>query len=109
MVDPTPPRAPEEAGSEPTPRAPEVGDVIDGRYVLREVLGEGGMGTVFAASPIAKRDGPGDLAIKIIRRDIAEDETASARFAREAMVSGQLDNRHIVRALACGELPGGGA
>jgi len=47
---------------------PQPGDVIDGRYVVREPIGEGGMGSVFLASqPALERM----VAIKFLHPELA--------------------------------------
>ena len=52
-----------------------------GSYVVREVLGQGGMGTVYLAehAVIGKK-----VAIKVLKRDLAGHDTLVARFINEA-------------------------
>ena len=57
---------------------PGSGDVIGGRFELREVIGEGGMGVVHGAWD---REGERDVAIKVLRATGDADE--QARFDRE--------------------------
>jgi serine/threonine protein kinase len=83
-----------------------VGRVVADRYRVLEVLGQGGMGAVFVAEHLALRK---QVALKIIRAEIADDEQLAARFAREAMATGQLDHPHVASAMDFGHLPEGGA
>jgi serine/threonine protein kinase len=83
-----------------------IGKVIDGRYRVLELLGEGGMGAVFVAENLNLRK---QVALKVIRGEFAEIPEIAARFAREAMATATVDHPHIVRALDYGALDGGGA
>jgi predicted Ser/Thr protein kinase len=53
-----------------------------GEYELLGRLGEGGQGVVY----LARRDGA-DVAIKLLRAELTQDETARDRFVREAMAA----------------------
>jgi tetratricopeptide (TPR) repeat protein len=83
-------------------RAPDerIGTVIAGRYRLRRVIGEGGMGTVFEAAHIGleKR-----VAIKILSGLSAGHDQASERFLREARASSAVDSEHCVHVFDVGE------
>lgn len=83
-----------------------IGRIIDDRFRITELIGEGGMGSVFAAEQLTLRK---DVAIKIIRPDYGLDGEVSVRFAREAMATAQLDHPHVVSAIDYGKLPEGGA
>lgn len=83
-----------------------IGRVIDDRFRITELIGEGGMGSVFAAEQLTLRK---DVAIKIIRPDYGLDGEVAVRFAREAMATAQLDHPHVVSAIDYGKLPEGGA
>jgi eukaryotic-like serine/threonine-protein kinase len=68
-----------------------VGDVIDGRYLVRELLGRGGMAEVFRATDIATDRG---VAIKVLRSA----ETGSVRrFDSEIDVMARLDHPGVVK------------
>ena len=68
--------------------------VLQDRYQLELKLGEGGMGSVYRAIDLATRR---DVAVKILRRDLAESKHARRRFAREARAAGMLNHPGIVR------------
>jgi serine/threonine protein kinase len=67
--------------------------VIGGKYRITELIGQGGMGTVFEAV----HSGTGArVAIKlIVSSDIKEE--VFVRFQREARAAGAIDSHHIVR------------
>ena len=67
--------------------------VIGGKYRITELIGQGGMGTVFEAV----HSGTGSrVAIKlIVSNDIKEE--VFVRFQREARAAGTIDSHHIVR------------
>ncbi|MEM1414124.1 MAG: protein kinase [Myxococcota bacterium] len=73
---------------------PLVGKVLDGQYRLERVLGQGGMGTVYAA----QRVGDGlEIAVKVLRRVDDDGGTAFRRFEREARAASKLGEEHIVQ------------
>ena len=63
-----------------------------GVYEIREQLGEGGMGAVYRASDSRLKR---DVAIKVIRQDLAVDADRVARFDREARLLASLNHPHI--------------
>jgi len=83
---------------------PLVGTVIDGRYRIREVLGEGGMGMVYAAT---QRDLDREVAVKIMAPEVAARATAIRRFKREAKSVGRLGHPNIVDIFDVGRLADG--
>ncbi len=72
---------------------PRVGRVIDGRYEIVGVLGEGGMGTVYRVRHTALDR---MFAMKVLRRDLAIDPDLSARFVREARATAIVKHPNIV-------------
>ncbi|MDB4933562.1 MAG: serine/threonine protein kinase [Labilithrix sp.] len=72
--------------------------VIGGKYRITELIGQGGMGTVFEAV----HNGTGSrVAIKlIVSNDIKEE--VFVRFQREARAAGAIDSHHIVRVFDMG-------
>ncbi len=64
-----------------------------GRYVLRSLVGEGGMAEVFAAADTVL-DRP--VAVKVLREHLAHDPVAVTRFRREARAVAALSHPNIV-------------
>lgn len=72
----------------------EPGAVIAGRLEIGAMLGEGGMGCVYAARDRLKGE---DVAIKVLRHDLQFSIAAKDRFLAEAKVSCSLSHPNIVR------------
>jgi serine/threonine-protein kinase len=83
-----------------------IGRVIDERYRIVEVLGEGGMGAVFVAEHLKLRK---QVALKTIRSEFSGDPQLEARFSREALATAQIEHPHVASAMDYGHLPEGGA
>jgi len=88
---------------EPAPLL-KAGDLIDGKYRVDRVLGQGGMGLVVAATHL-KLDQP--VAIKVLLPEVLKNAEAVERFAREARAAVKIQSEHVVRILDVGELAGG--
>jgi serine/threonine protein kinase len=71
-----------------------------GPYVPVALLGSGGMGRVYLAR--SGDDGPGLVAVKVIRPEYAEDPRFRRRFEREAAVHARLRTRHTPRLCGTG-------
>src|SRR5262245_17344427 len=80
------------------------GDIIDGKYRIVRLIGEGGMGAVYEGenTRIHRR-----VAIKVLHAGVAEQGEAVARFEREAQAAGRIGSEHIVEVLDLGTLPNG--
>ena len=76
-----------------------VGKTIAGRYILRGLLGHGGMGAVYEAEHVGlgKR-----AAIKFVDPEFATDQKVVARFAREARAMSAVESAHIVTVFDAG-------
>lgn len=70
-----------------------VGETLDGRYVVRGHLAKGGMATVYIATD-TRLDR--EVALKVMRSDLAEDDEFVARFRREARAAARLSHPHVV-------------
>ncbi|MFW6049796.1 MAG: protein kinase domain-containing protein [Myxococcota bacterium] len=81
-----------------------LGRELLGQFRIEEVIGAGGMGTVYRArQPSLDRD----VAIKILHADLASNPDAVRRFQREARVATALDHPNVVRVLLLGQLDDG--
>ncbi|HVV53340.1 MAG TPA: protein kinase [Polyangia bacterium] len=70
--------------------------LLSGRYRIRALLGEGGMGVVYRAFDEQLRR---MVAIKTVQGDKASDRDFVKRFRREALAISQIEHPHIVRLL----------
>ena len=79
-----------------------VGVVLDGRYRLDALLGEGGMGAVYRAHHLAMDR---RVAVKLLKPHLTTDDAALERFAREARSTQKVDSPHAVKVLDFGVTP----
>ncbi len=82
------------------------GVVLDGRYRVESVVGEGGFGRVYRARHLAL-DIP--VAIKTVRLDIDDDDDVVTQLLDEGRVLKKLRHEHIVAALDLGTFTPEGA
>src|SRR5919204_706608 len=77
-----------------------VGEVVAGRYELEELVGTGGMSSVFKARDrlLERR-----VALKVLHQHYTDDEEYVERFRREARVVAQLSHPNIVTVIDRGE------
>ena len=75
--------------------------MVDGKYRILRLLGQGGMGAVYEAAPV---DGGAHVAVKLIEGSLLARNNSSGvdRFYREARAASAIDTEHIVRVLDSG-------
>jgi serine/threonine protein kinase len=78
----------------------EPGAVLSSRLEIGALLGQGGMGNVYAARDRLKDE---DVAIKVLRQDLLFSTAAKERFLAEAKVSCNLSHPNIVRVYDVGQ------
>src|SRR6478736_3056769 len=77
-----------------------VGELIAGRYELQELVGKGGMSSVYRAQDrLLERT----VAIKLLHEHYSRDEDYVERFRREARAAAQLSHPNIVTVIDRGE------
>lgn len=87
----------------PEPAAdPFVGTVVDNRYRIEKLIGEGGMGLVYQVTHVAigKR-----LAMKVLRGEMARDKEVVQRFIQEAQSASSIGHENIIGISDFGRLP----
>jgi serine/threonine-protein kinase len=82
-------------------RAARIQEQLQGLYRIGKLLGNGGMGEVWAAREVELDRA---VAIKILSTDLSRDPEFVARFRREAKTLAKFSNPRIVRILAIGTL-----
>lgn len=70
-----------------------IGQTLDGRYEIQEILGEGGMAVVYKALDHRLNR---FVAVKIMRDEMAKDEEFRRRFCAESHAVAMLSNPNIV-------------
>jgi eukaryotic-like serine/threonine-protein kinase len=75
----------------------QAGDVLDGRFEISELIGRGGMGSVFKATDLTTGR---PLAIKIPFFELESDPTFYSRFEREIEIGKRLDHPGVLKILA---------
>lgn len=75
-------------------------DLLEGKWRLEKMVGEGGMGTVFLAHDIQLDR---KVAIKLLAKTLAADSELVVRFEREARLLAQLEHPHVVPVYAVGK------
>jgi serine/threonine-protein kinase len=77
-----------------------IGSVIADRYLVTDLLGEGGMGQVYRARHVRL---PQQAAIKVLRSEMVRDPAAIARFNREAANACRIEHERVARVFDFGE------
>ncbi len=80
------------------------GTIVGGRYTIQSEVGRGGMGNVYRARD--ERLGR-EVALKVLRADLAADAAERARFIREGQIAGQIVHPNVVRTYDAGDDPVG--
>jgi len=71
-----------------------VGAQFDGRYLIRRQVGQGGMGTVYAADDVMLGE---MVALKVLRPLVAEDKEVVQRFRREVKLARKVAHTNVAR------------
>ncbi len=77
-----------------------VGRIVDKKYRVEEMIGEGGMGKVFRARQLVL-DKP--VVLKVLRHSLLSDERTVARFQREAKAASRLNHPNSISILDFGQ------
>ncbi len=85
-------------------QSPRIGDVLDSKFRITEVLGFGGMGCVYLAEHVSiKRP----VALKLLHPEVEGIDDVSLRFEREAFAIGRVDHPNCVNVSDFGRLEDG--
>ena len=82
----------------------EIGQTLGGRYRLVELLGSGGMATIYRATDTGLGR---DVALKLLRPEYLRDPDFSSRFRQEAQAAASLSHPNVVTVYDYGEDPSG--
>jgi tetratricopeptide (TPR) repeat protein/predicted Ser/Thr protein kinase len=117
VLDPNAQNAPEtgarrpSAQRSPAPQSPsfdthasgadlQIGTLLSGRYELLALLGEGGMGAVYKARDLQLER---EVAIKVIKPELADHPEILQRFKQELILARQVTDRNVIRIFDIGE------
>jgi serine/threonine-protein kinase len=81
-----------------------IGSVVADRYLVTDLLGEGGMGKVYLARHVRL---PLQAAIKVLRPELLRDPASVARFNREAANASSIEHERVARVFDFGETSDG--
>lgn len=76
---------------------------VQGHYEVTDMLGKGGMGAVFRAEDLKLGR---TVAIKVLRPELATEDSYIGRFEREARIAARLDHPNIIPVYAVEEVEG---
>src|SRR5215469_2523460 len=78
-------------------------DVVGGRYEILQLLGEGGMGAVYKAHD---REVDRNVALKLIKPELASNPAILARFKQELLTAHQVTHKNVIRIYDIAEADG---
>lgn len=81
-----------------------VGTVLFDKYRVEQLIGQGGMASVYAATHLHLDE---RVAIKTLLPEMSQNATVVQRFVREARAAVRLKGEHVTRVLDVGMLPSG--
>ncbi len=82
-----------ELGPEAREADPHLGEILDGRYRLLRHHGSGQMARVYVAEQMSMER---NVAVKVLRDEVARDEIAVKRFRQEIQIAARLRSPHTV-------------
>ena len=83
---------------------PQVGQLINNKYRLVRVIGDGGMGSVYEAQHEVLGS---KVALKFLHPELAKRQGLVQRFLQEARVSAKIQSMHVVRVSDVEQTPEG--
>jgi serine/threonine protein kinase len=81
-----------------------IGEIVAGKYRIEREIGRGGMGIVHSATHLQLEH---LVAIKVMRRDLLENDQALDRLLFEARLAAKIRSEHVARVLDVGTLDSG--
>src|SRR5262245_50976088 len=81
----------------------QLGSLLGERYEILQLLGQGGMGAVYKARD---RELDREVALKVVRPDMADHPNLLQRFKHELILARQVAHRNVIRIFDLGEASG---
>jgi serine/threonine protein kinase len=82
------------------------GDILAGKYRVEQVLGQGGMGVVVAATHTVLQN---RVALKFLLPSVAKHQQTTTRFLREAQSAVKIKSPHVARVIDVGQMEDSGS
>jgi tRNA A-37 threonylcarbamoyl transferase component Bud32 len=81
-----------------------VGTVLNDRFRVVKMIGDGGMGSVYLAEHVTLRK---KVALKVLKHELCREQTHVDRFLQEARAASMIQHENIVDIVDFGPVPGG--
>ncbi len=91
-------------GGAPTPQDPYIGTVVNGKFQIEALIGQGGMGKVYRARHLTLER---PVVLKMLHRGYSGDPAVAQRFHREAKAASRLDHPNSIAVLDFGQAEDG--
>jgi serine/threonine-protein kinase len=91
-------------GGTPVPQDPYLGTVVNGKFHVEALIGQGGMGKVYRARHLTLER---PVVLKILHRGFSADPAVAQRFHREAKAASRLNHPNSIAVLDFGQAEDG--
>ncbi len=81
-----------------------VGTVLNDRFRVVKLIGDGGMGSVYLAEHVTLRK---KVALKVLKHELCREQTHVDRFLQEARAASMIAHENVVDIVDFGPVPGG--
>lgn len=81
-----------------------VGAVLNDRFRVVKIIGDGGMGSVYLAEHVTLRK---KVALKVLKQELCREQTHVDRFLQEARAASMIAHENVVDIVDFGPVPGG--
>jgi len=81
-----------------------VGTILNDRFRVIKIIGDGGMGSVYLAEHVTLRK---KVALKVLKHELCREQTHVDRFLQEARAASMIQHENIVDIVDFGPVPGG--
>ncbi|MBN2496979.1 MAG: protein kinase [Deltaproteobacteria bacterium] len=88
------------------PEDPYVGRKLDGKFLIEDLLGIGGMGRVYKAVQLSLDK---TVCVKVLRANLIQDDTIIRRFHQEARAASRLNHPNSITVIDFGQAPEDGS
>jgi serine/threonine-protein kinase len=83
---------------------PKAGEVLEGKYEIQRVLGQGAMGAVMRATHKLRK---APVALKFMSPDVMDKPGIVDRFLNEGVAASRIDSEHVVTVYDVSKMPSG--